>query len=83
LSDDILVDIEDLHFNYDGRPVLEGINMKIPRGKVVAIMGGSGCGKTTLLRCIGGQLTALYRRSAEADRRARPARQAPRVRDVA
>ncbi len=56
MSDDILVDIEDLHFSYDGRPVLEGINMKIPRGKVVAIMGGSGCGKTTLLRCIGGQL---------------------------
>jgi len=56
LPDDILVDIEDLRFNYGGRPVLEGISMKIPRGKVVAIMGGSGCGKTTLLRCIGGQL---------------------------
>jgi len=56
LSDDVLVDIEDLHFTYDSRPVLQGINMKIPRGKVVAIMGGSGCGKTTLLRCIGGQL---------------------------
>ena len=56
MPDDILVDIEDLQFNYDGRPVLQGINMKIPRGKVVAIMGGSGCGKTTLLRCIGGQL---------------------------
>lgn len=56
MSDDILVDIEDLQFNYDGRPVLQGVNMKIPRGKVVAIMGGSGCGKTTLLRCIGGQL---------------------------
>ncbi|MDD2740914.1 MAG: ABC transporter ATP-binding protein [Rhodocyclaceae bacterium] len=56
MSDDILVDIQDLHFKFDERPVLEGINMKIPRGKVVAIMGGSGCGKTTLLRCIGGQL---------------------------
>lgn len=56
MPDDILVDIEDLRFSYGGRPVLEGISMKIPRGKVVAIMGGSGCGKTTLLRCIGGQL---------------------------
>lgn len=56
MPEDILVDIEDLQFNYDGRPVLQGINMKIPRGKVIAIMGGSGCGKTTLLRCIGGQL---------------------------
>ena len=56
MSEDILVDIQDLHFSYDGRPVLAGINMKIPRGSVVAIMGGSGCGKTTLLRCIGGQL---------------------------
>lgn len=56
MAEDILVDIEDLCFDYDGRPVLQGINMRIPRGKVVAIMGGSGCGKTTLLRCIGGQL---------------------------
>ena len=56
MFDDILVDIQDLHFKFDDRPVLDGINMKIPRGKVVAIMGGSGCGKTTLLRCIGGQL---------------------------
>jgi phospholipid/cholesterol/gamma-HCH transport system ATP-binding protein len=56
LPDDILVDIRNLHFTYGDRPVLEGINMTIPRGKVVAIMGGSGCGKTTLLRCIGGQL---------------------------
>ena len=56
MFNDTLVDIQNLHFNYDGRPVLEGIDMKIPRGKVVAIMGGSGCGKTTLLRCIGGQL---------------------------
>lgn len=56
MSEDTLVHIEDLHFAYSGKSVLRGINMRIPRGKVVAIMGGSGCGKTTLLRCIGGQL---------------------------
>lgn len=56
MPDTPLVRIKDLHFTYDARPVLQGINMSIPKGKVVAIMGGSGCGKTTLLRCIGGQL---------------------------
>lgn len=56
VPDDSLVRISDLSFAYDERPILDGINMEIPRGKVVAIMGGSGCGKTTLLRLIGGQL---------------------------
>jgi phospholipid/cholesterol/gamma-HCH transport system ATP-binding protein len=51
-----LISIENLHFSYAGNPILQGVNMHIPRGKVIAIMGGSGCGKTTLLRCIGGQL---------------------------
>ena len=46
-------------FGYDRRrPILRGIDMAIPRGKLVAIMGGSGCGKTTILRLIGGQLRA-------------------------
>jgi phospholipid/cholesterol/gamma-HCH transport system ATP-binding protein len=49
--------MEDVTFGYDRkRPILTGINMTIPRGQVVAIMGGSGCGKTTMLRLIGGQL---------------------------
>ena len=51
-----VVEIDDLSFTYDVRPILRGINMQIPRGKVVAIMGQSGCGKTTLLRIIGGML---------------------------
>jgi phospholipid/cholesterol/gamma-HCH transport system ATP-binding protein len=51
------VQLTDVSFGYDRRrPVLRGIDMTIPRGKVVAIMGGSGCGKTTILRLIGGQL---------------------------
>src|SRR5262245_22244701 len=51
-----LVEIKDVNFKYDVRPVLKGINMTVPRGKIVAIMGLSGCGKTTLLRMIGGAL---------------------------
>ena len=57
-----LVEIKNLNYAYpsedsgDLRYILKGINLNIPKGKVVAIMGGSGCGKTTLLRCIGGQL---------------------------
>ena len=52
----IAVELADVTFGYDQRPVLSGISLAIPRGKVVAIMGGSGCGKTTILRLIGGQL---------------------------
>jgi phospholipid/cholesterol/gamma-HCH transport system ATP-binding protein len=51
-----LVEIKDVNFTYDVRPVLKGINMTVPRGRIVAIMGLSGCGKTTLLRMIGGAL---------------------------
>ena len=53
-----LVDIRDLHFGYGDRLILSGLTMQFPRGKVIAIMGGSGSGKTTVLRLIGGQLRA-------------------------
>ena len=54
---EIAVELADVTFGYDpARRVLDGISMQIPRGNVVAIMGGSGCGKTTILRLIGGQL---------------------------
>jgi len=51
-----LVEIKDVNFAYDVRPVLKGINMTMAHGRIVAIMGLSGCGKTTLLRMIGGAL---------------------------
>ena len=51
-----LVEIRDLHFAYGERSILSSLEMDFPRGKVVAVMGGSGCGKTTVLRLIGGQI---------------------------
>ena len=57
---DNIVEIDNLSFSYNNRQLHKGINMKFPRGKVVAIMGGSGSGKTTLLRLIGGQLKPTH-----------------------
>jgi phospholipid/cholesterol/gamma-HCH transport system ATP-binding protein len=51
-----LVKIRNLHFTHGTRPVFAGVDIDIPRGKVTAIMGPSGTGKTTLLKLIGGQL---------------------------
>jgi phospholipid/cholesterol/gamma-HCH transport system ATP-binding protein len=56
LQNDNLIEIEQLAFGYGERSILKNINLTARRGQVVAIMGSSGCGKTTLLRLIGGQL---------------------------
>ncbi len=53
---DNLIEIRDLYFTYGDRMVLQGINLTARRGQVIAIMGNSGCGKTTLMRLIGGEL---------------------------
>lgn len=53
---DNLIEVSDLHFSYGTRDVLKGINLNVPRGKIIGIMGASGCGKSTLLRHFGGQL---------------------------
>ena len=51
-----LVEVRSVTFSYNQRQVLRDINLVVPKGKVVAIMGLSGSGKTTLLRLIGGAL---------------------------
>ncbi|RLR18099.1 phospholipid ABC transporter ATP-binding protein MlaF [Sodalis-like symbiont of Bactericera trigonica] len=52
-----MVEIRGLSFRRGDRVIFDNISMQFPRGKVTAIMGPSGIGKTTLLRLIGGQLT--------------------------
>lgn len=56
MSAENVVEVRDLHFSYGKRKILNGINFTIPRGKAVAVLGTSGCGKTTLMRLISGQL---------------------------
>ena len=50
-----LVELKNLSFGYGERVILEGVSLVVPRGKVTALMGASGGGKTTILRLIGGQ----------------------------
>ncbi len=52
------VELRDVTFGYGGRSILEGVTLAVPRGKVTALMGASGGGKTTVLRLIGGQVRA-------------------------
>ncbi len=50
-----LVELRNLSFGYSERVILDNVSLSIPRGKVTALMGASGGGKTTILRLIGGQ----------------------------
>ena len=50
-----LVELSNLTFGYGERVILDNISLSVPRGKVTALMGASGGGKTTILRLIGGQ----------------------------
>ena len=53
---DTVIKIRNLVFRRGGRTILDGIDIDIPRGSIVAFMGPSGAGKTTILRLITGQL---------------------------
>jgi phospholipid/cholesterol/gamma-HCH transport system ATP-binding protein len=54
----VLVECRNLSFGYGQRLILDDVSFTVPRGKVTALMGASGGGKTTVLRLIGGQVKA-------------------------
>ena len=54
-SSDSLVELRNLTFGYGERVILDDITLSVPKGKVTALLGASGGGKTTILRLIGGQ----------------------------
>lgn len=55
MSDDLAL-VEDLHFSHGDRVIFSGVNLRLRQGKITAVLGPSGTGKTTLLRLLGGQL---------------------------
>lgn len=56
MRSDAIIAISDMSFYRDARAIFDNISLEIPRGKITAIMGPSGTGKTTLLKLIGAQL---------------------------
>ena len=48
----LAVDVRDLRVSFGDTPVLRGVNMRVPQGQIVALIGPNGSGKTTLLRCL-------------------------------
>ncbi len=55
---DSIIRFKDLNFSYGSKTIINNLSFNIPKGRVVAIMGGSGVGKTTLLKIITGLMTS-------------------------
>lgn len=56
MNNDALIRVKNVHFSYGGKKIYKDLSLEIPKGKITAILGPSGTGKTTILRLIGAQL---------------------------
>lgn len=52
MSEDIILEVKNLHKEYDGQTIIKDMSFSVERGEVIVVIGPSGCGKSTLLRCI-------------------------------
>ena len=68
------LEVRDLGYGYDGRPILDGVSFSLSPGEVLGILGPNGCGKTTLLR----NLNRNLRPPGRSPRSRRPTRSASR-----
>ena len=57
MTDNYLIRVKDVSFSYQRKQIYKDLTLDIPKGKITAILGPSGTGKTTILRLIGAQLT--------------------------
>jgi ATP-binding cassette, subfamily B, multidrug efflux pump len=64
LADVPVIELADVQFTYGAEPVLRGVNVRVPRGATVALVGATGSGKSTVIKL----LTRLYERTAGAIR---------------
>jgi phospholipid/cholesterol/gamma-HCH transport system ATP-binding protein len=54
-ADDVVIDVRDVHYDINSRPIFSGLNLQVKKGRITAVMGPSGTGKSTLLRLITAQ----------------------------
>ena len=54
-----MLEVKDVHAGYGNLKILRGINMNVPTGGIVTLLGGNGTGKSTLLKAISGLIPVM------------------------